>query len=176
MKKSGENFVLGVYNNEDVLIKAVNYIKSKDVAIYEVFTPYPVHGLDHVLGYRRSKLPVVAFSFGFLGFCCALLMQSYMLGIDWPMNIGGKDFIPLPAFVPITFEMTVLFCSFGMVGTFLVISDLNPLAKPRIFDVRITDDKLVLVIDLSKNSLSENSIAAILKDSGASEVNNKYFS
>jgi hypothetical protein len=102
-------------------------------------------------------------------------MQSYMLGIDWPMNIGGKDFIPLPAFVPITFEMSVLFCSFGMVFTFLIISDLKPWAKPRIFDTRITDDKLVLVVDLSNNNLHKSSIAEILKESGASEVNNKYF-
>lgn len=82
MKKSGENFLLGVYSDEDILLKAINYIKSKDIKIYEVFSPYPIHGIDDVLGYRRSKLPVVAFCFGFLGFCCALLMQSYMLGID----------------------------------------------------------------------------------------------
>jgi len=175
MTNFGKNFLLGIYNNENLLLKAVSTIRNKGVKIYEVFTPYPIHGIDDALGYRRSKLPVVAFSFGFLGFCCALLMQSYMLGFDWPMNIGGKDFIPLPAFVPITFELTVLVGSWGMVITFLVISDLKPWGKPVIFDTRSTDDKLVLVIDLSNNDLSENDISSILKNSGASEVNNKTF-
>lgn len=175
MEKSKKNFLLGIYNDEDILLKAVSYIRKKGVIIQEVFSPYPIHGLDHVLGYKRSRLPIVAFLFGSLGFSLALLMQSYMLGIDWPMNIGGKDFIPLPAFIPITFEMTVLFCSFGMVFTFLIISDLKPWKSPIIFDVRSTDDKMILVVNLLDNNLSRDNICSILKNSGASEVNNKSF-
>jgi len=91
------------------------------------------------------------------------------------MNIGGKNFIPLPAFIPITFECTILFASLGMVGTFLVISDLKPYGKPKIFDSRSTDDKLVVVIDLSENSLDKD-VSSILINTGALEVNKKNFS
>jgi len=91
------------------------------------------------------------------------------------MNIGGKNFIPLPAFIPITFECTILFASLGMVGTFLVISDLKPYGNPKIFDPRSTDDKLVVVIDLSENSLDKD-VSSILINTGALEVNKKNFS
>ena len=98
-----------------------------------------------------------------------------MLVIDWPMIIGGKDSIPLPAFIPVTFELTVLLAAFGMVGTFFVISNLKPWAKPRIFDIRSTDDKHVMAIDLDRNDKSEADIKKVLQGSGAVEVNNKKF-
>lgn len=175
MKKNKENFLVGVYENEDVLLNAIKTIRKNKIKIYEVFTPYPVHGIDDLLGYRRSKLPIGAFCFGFCGAMFGLLMQSYMLGFDWPMNIGGKNFIPLPAFIPVTFECTVLWASLGMVGIFLVISDLRPFGKFRVFDSRSTDDKLVVAIDLSENSVSKDDVSSILINTGALEVNKKNF-
>jgi hypothetical protein len=91
------------------------------------------------------------------------------------MIVGGKDFIPFPAFIPVTFELTVLLASLGMVATFLIASNLKPYGKPRLFDIRVTDDKHVMAIDLAKNKLSEEQINSIVKDSGASEVNRKNF-
>jgi len=175
MAKSKKNFLIGIYEDEDILLDAIKTIRKNKIKIYEVFTPFPVHGIDDVLGYRRSKLPIAAFCFGALGCTFGLSMQSFMLGIDWPMNIGGKDFIPLPAFIPVTFECTVLFASFGMVGVFLAISGLKPWANPTIFDKRSTDDKLVVVIDLSENIVSQDNIISVLTDSGTSEINKKNF-
>ena len=91
------------------------------------------------------------------------------------MNIGGKDFISIPAFIPVTFEMTVLLASFGMVGTLFVISNLKPWGRPKLFDIRITDDKLVMAVDLSKNTMTEKDIDKILKENGASEVSKKNY-
>ncbi|MCG8340188.1 MAG: DUF3341 domain-containing protein [Cytophagales bacterium] len=173
--ESGKNFLVGVYEDEEVLLKAVKQVQEGGVNIYEVFTPFPVHHLDHALGYRRSRLPVAAFLFGLLGAGLALLMQYYMLGIDWPMNIGGKNFVPLPTFIPVTFELTVLLAALGMVSVFLVISDLKPYGKPKIFDRRSTDDKLVVAVDLAENALMEKDIKTILLNSGAVEVNKKQF-
>jgi len=170
-----KNFVLGVYEDEDVLLKAVKSVRNTGVKIHEVFSPYPVHGLEDALGYRRTRLPIAAFMFGMLGTALALTMQIWMLGFDWPMIIGGKNFFALPPFIPVTFELTVLLSALGMVGTFMVISDLKPYKKPRIFDIRITDDKHVMAIDLAKNKLNRDEIAKIVKDSGASEVNDKTF-
>ena len=113
----GTNYVLGVFDDEDVLMAAVKTVRGEGVKIEEVYTPFPVHGLEDALGYKRSWLSIAAFLFGITGTTLALTMQIGMMGVDWPMIIGGKDHIPFPSFVPVTFELTVLLASFGMVGT-----------------------------------------------------------
>jgi len=171
----GTNYVLGVFDDEDVLMDAVKTVRREGVSIEEVYTPFPVHGLEDALGYKRSWLSIAAFLFGITGTSLALTMQIGMMGVDWPMIIGGKDHVPFPAFVPVTFELTVLLASFGMVGTFFVTSNLKPWGKPRIYDIRITDDKHVMAIDLDSNDKSEADIKKVLQGSGAIEVNNKTF-
>ena len=170
-----KNYVVGIFNDEDVLLDAVAKVRGSGVKIYEVFTPFPVHGLDEALGYKRTRLPIAAFMFGITGTGLALLMQIWMLGHDWPMIIGGKNFASLPPFVPVTFEFTVLLAALGMVGTFMIVSDMKPYKKPRYFDVRSTDDKHVMAIDLALNSKSKEDISRLLKEAGAEEVNEKNF-
>jgi Protein of unknown function (DUF3341) len=171
-----KNFLVGVFNDEDILLNAVPKIRSTGVKIHEVFSPFPVHGLDDALGYKRSRLPIAAFLFGMTGTSLALLMQIWMLGYDWPMIIGGKNYASLPPFIPVTFELTVLLAALGMVGTFMIVSDMKPYGWPRQFDVRSTDDKHVMAIDVDINSAkSKDEITRILKDAGASEVNTKTF-
>jgi hypothetical protein len=171
----GTNYIVGVYGDEEIVLKAIRSVRGAGVKIHEVFSPYPIHGIDDALGYKRSRLPRAAFMFGSLGLALALLMQFWMMGYDWPMIIGGKNFASLPPFIPVTFELTVLLSALGMVATFMVVSDLKPYKKPRIFDIRITDDKHVLAIDLGENKLSKNEIMTIVAQSGAEEVNEKLF-
>jgi hypothetical protein len=171
-----KNFLVGVFNDEDVLLNAVAKIRATGVKIHEVYSPFPVHGLDEALGYKRSRLPIAAFLFGMTGTSLALLMQIWMLGYDWPMIIGGKNYASLPPFIPVTFELTVLLAALGMVGTFMIVSDMKPYGWPRQFDVRSTDDKHVMAIDVDVNSAkSRDEITRILRDAGASEVNTKTF-
>lgn len=170
-----ENFLVGIFDDEDVLLHAVEHIRDKGVKIKEVYSPFPVHGLDEVLGYRRSRLPIAAFLFGMTGTGLALFTQIWMLGYDWPLIIGGKNFTNIPPFIPVTFEFTVLLSAFGMVGTFLIVSDMKPYKWPRQYDLRSTDDKHVMAIDLGANKIGKNEIQQILKASGASEVNEKSF-
>jgi hypothetical protein len=171
-----KSFIVGVFEDEDVLLDAVQQIRSSGVKIHEVYSPFPVHGLDEALGYKRSRLPIAAFLFGMTGTSLALLMQIWMLGYDWPMIIGGKNFASLPPFIPVTFEMTVLLASLGMVGTFMIASNMKPYGWPVQFDVRSTDDKHVMAIDLGMNNRhSSDNISKILKQAGASEVNLKTF-
>lgn len=172
---AGKNYIIGLYNDEDVLLAAVKKVRQSGVKIEEVYSPFPVHGLDEVLGYKRSRLPVAAFLFGLLGTILALTMQIYMLAIDWPMIIGGKPFLALPSFIPVTFELTVLLASLGMVATFLIVSNLKPYGNPRIFDLRSTDDMHVMALDLSANAFPVEELRKVLSDSGAVEVNDKSF-
>lgn len=170
-----ENFLVGIFDDEDVLVHAVENIRDKGVKIKEVYSPFPVHGLDEALGYRRSRLPIASFLFGMTGTSLALFTQIWMLGFDWPMIIGGKNFFSIPPFIPVTFEFTVLLAAFGMVGTFLVVSDMKPYKWPRQYDNRSTDDKHVMAIDLGANKISKDEIQRILKENGASEINEKSF-
>ncbi|MEQ9415139.1 MAG: DUF3341 domain-containing protein, partial [Cyclobacteriaceae bacterium] len=93
--ESNKNFVLGVFDDEDVLLHAVEKVRGKGVKIHEVYSPFPVHGLDEALGYKKTRLPIAAFIFGMTGTSLALIMQIWMLGYDWPMIIGGKNFASL---------------------------------------------------------------------------------
>jgi hypothetical protein len=170
-----DKYILGVYSDDDVVLKAIKNIRGAGIKIHEVFSPFPIHGIDDALGYKRSRLPKAAFLFGAIGLTLALTMQYWMLGYDWQMIIGGKNFASLPPFIPVSFELTVLLSALGMVGTFMVVSDLKPYKKAKIFDLRITDDKHVIAIDVADNKLAEKEISKIVAATGAEEVNEKSF-
>ncbi|NJO02177.1 MAG: DUF3341 domain-containing protein [Bacteroidia bacterium] len=165
-----QRFLVGIFDDESVLIPAVKQIRNAGVNIHEVYTPYPVHDLEHYLGYTRTRLAKAAFLFGATGTFLALLMQTSMMGYLWPMIVGGKDYLAYPDFVPVTFELTVLCAALGMVATFLLSNDLWPGKKALMFDPRSTDDKFVMAIDLGRNTkFTEEQIEEILTKSGVSE-------
>jgi hypothetical protein len=168
-------FLVGIYDDDDVVLKAVKDVKNAGVRIHEVYTPFPIHGLDVALGHPRSRLGIAAFIFAVSGTLTALLLTAYMEGYDWPMVVGGKDPYSPIVYVPVIFELTVLFCALGMVGTFLLSNGLGPTVKPLMYDLRTTDNKFAMTIDMSKNNLEEGDIERILKNSGAAEVNVKQF-
>jgi hypothetical protein len=172
---TGKNYTVGIFNDENSLMTAVKNVRGAGIKIEEVFSPYPVHGLDGALGYKMTRLPIAAFFFGLTGTTLALVMLFWMMGYDWPMIIGGKNFASVPPFIPVTFELTVLLSAFGMVFTFFVASDLKPWAKPRVFDARCTNDMHVMAIDLDVNSTGKEEINRLLNDAGALEVNDKNF-
>jgi hypothetical protein len=171
--EANKRYLVGVFDDEDVLLKAVKKVRNSGVKIHEVYTPFPIHGLDEALGYKRSRLPIAAFMFGITGTTCAITMQTWMLGYDWPIIIGGKEFVAGPDFVPVSFELTVLFAALGMVATFLITNNLWPGKKPMLFDSRSTDNKFIMAVDLSKNKLASDEITSILRNFGATEVNTK---
>lgn len=171
-----KHFVVGIFDDEDVLLNGIKKVRDSGIKIQDVYSPFPVHGIDDALGIKKTRLPIAAFMFGITGTALALLMQIWMLGYDWPMIIGGKNHASLPPFIPVTFEFTVLLSALGMVGTFMIVSDMKPYKWSRQFDIRSTDDKHVMAVDLSVNSgKSKDELKRILKESGASEVNDKSF-
>jgi hypothetical protein len=91
------------------------------------------------------------------------------------MIVGGKDAFAYPIYVPIAFELTVLFTALGMVSTFIISNGLGPTVQPLMFDLRTTDNKFAMAIDVENNKLQESEIETILKQSGAAEVNVKQF-
>ena len=112
-------FIHAIYDDDDKLLDAVKDLKENKVTIEEVFTPFPVHGLDHVMELAPTRIAIAAFLYGCVGFTFALLMINYIMIIDWPQNIGGKPSFSfqenMPAFVPVMFELTVFFTGHLMV-------------------------------------------------------------
>jgi hypothetical protein len=175
MSDANGKFLVGIYDDDDVVLEAVKKVKKAGVRIQEVYSPFPIHGLDVALGHPRSRLGIAAFLFGLTGTTTALLLTAYTESFDWPMIVGGKDSYSPVIYVPIIFELTVLFSALGMVGTFLISNGLGPTTKPLMYDLRTTDNKFAMAIDLSKNDIPEADIEQILKTSGAAEVNIKQF-
>lgn len=165
-----KKFIVAIFNHESIVIPAIKKVREQGITIFDCYTPFPVHGMDDALGLKRSRLPIVAFCCGLTGTLLAVLMQSYMMGIDWPMDIGGKPHFPWPSFVPATFEITVLLASFGMAAAYYISSRLIPGLKNIILDARASDDKFVLAIELGQNTQSAESIKQLLKEVGAEEI------
>jgi hypothetical protein len=105
---ANKHFIVGIFDDEEVLLKGIGNVRGNGVKIHDVYSPFPVHGIDDALSIKRTRLPIAAFMFGLTGTSLALLMQIWMLGYDWPMIIGGKNFASLPPFIPVTFELTVM--------------------------------------------------------------------
>ncbi|MFN3529828.1 MAG: DUF3341 domain-containing protein [Bacteroidia bacterium] len=166
-----QKYIIGTFNDEEPLLEAVKEVRATGTPIHECYTPFPVHGLDEALGYKRSRLPKAAFIFGCIGFSLALLMQAWMLGLNWPMNIGGKPALAWPDFVPVTFELTVLITALGMVGTYLVASGFIPGNEAKMPDPRVTSHKFCIAIP--SNTADYDMINSLLLQLGAEEVEEK---
>ena len=170
MSNNLQKFLLGKYKTPEAVSAGVSALNDKGIRVYDVYSPFPIHGMEDLLGFKRSRLTVAAFLFGCTGLILAALMQIYMLVWDWPMDIGGKPNFQGPALIPVTFELTVLFSAFGMVFTFLFISKMFPWKKPVLFDDRVTDDVFVLAVDQANLGDSRKEVEDILKKAGAYEI------
>jgi hypothetical protein len=167
----------GLFGDEEVLLASAKELVSKGVHVKDVFSPFPIHGIDPVIGVPPTRLHIAGFIYGIVGLCLALFMFWFTLIMDWPMNIGGKPNFSLlqnlPAFIPITFEMTVFCASHGMVVSFMIRNAIYPGKKNWNPDSRTTDDKFLIQIDLDENSMSAKEIKGILKSTGAEEITQK---
>jgi hypothetical protein len=165
-----KKFVVGCFDDEDVLFPAVKKTRSAGYKIHDVYTPMPIHGLDKALGLRETSLHTAGFIYGITGTTTALSGIGWIFNASWPLNFGGKSHFSLPAWIPITFELTVLFSAVGMVMTFCYLCQLAPFVKKHHFHLRSTDDKFVMVIECTPRT-SEAEAQSFLKSVGATEIN-----
>ena len=167
----------GLFGDEEVLLASAKKLVSKGVHVSDVFSPFPIHGIDPVIGVPPTRLHIAGFIYGLVGMGLALFMFWFTLIMDWPMNIGGKPNFSLlenlPAFIPVTFEMTVFCAAHGMAVTYFIRNTIYPGKKNWNPDLRTTDDKFLIQINLDENTLSGEEIEAILKETGAEEITQK---
>lgn len=165
-----KKFVVGVFDDESNLFHAVRRVRKAGYRLHEVYTPFPLHGLDREMGLRDTSIHTAGFIYGITGTALALGFMTWVFIRDWPLNIGGKPHFALPAWVPIIFEFTVLLSSVGMVLTFCYVCQLAPFVRKHHFHLRSTDDKFVMVIDVSSGT-NETEVGELLTEVGAGEVN-----
>lgn len=164
-----KRYVVACFDDEEVLFPAVKRVRNAGYKIQDVYTPFAVHGLDHALGMRETSLHTAGFIYGLLGTTTAVSGMGWVFIQDWPMNIGGKPNFALPAFIPIIFELTVLFAAVGMVLTFCYLCQLAPFIKKHHFHPRATDDLFVMVIECTDKTNVED-LKAFMQKAGAIEV------
>jgi hypothetical protein len=170
--------VHAMFDDDHRLLEAAKELVSKGIRIKDVYSPFPIHGLDPVIGVKRTRMAVVAFMFGAMGLSLALLGMWYFMIYDWPMNIGGKPSFSLlqnlPSFIPVTFEFTVLCAAHGMAITYMLRNGTLPGMPAVNPDPRTTDDKFVMEItDVENPNMSTEELGDMLKSVGAIEINQK---
>ena len=162
----------GIFDDDVVLLKAIKTLREQGIKIANVFSPFPVHGIEKALGIKGTRMAIVSFLFGATGTSLAVLMMWYMNIFDWPMDIGGKPSFALykniPAYIPITFEVTVLLAAHGMAITFFLRSWILPGVQPKVPDNRMSDDHFVMQLDV--NDSNKGALSSALKQVGAIEV------
>jgi hypothetical protein len=169
--------VLAFFDTPDSLLAATAKVRAQNYEHWDVFTPYPIHGMDDAQGLRRSPIPYVTFIAGLTGCSVAFLLQYWTSAVDWPLNVGGKPFNSWPAFVPIMFELTVLFAGLCTAGAMFALNGL-PNVSRKIFDPSLTRDRYAIVIEAPKKAsgssrykaFSEAEASQFLKQLGAKEV------
>jgi len=168
-----KKFIVGSFDDEAVLFPAVKNVRKSGYKIYEIYTPFPIHGLDKAMGLRDTSLHTAGFIYAAIGTATALGFISWALAVDWQIVFGGKPFFSLPAWIPIMFELTVLFSSVGMVLTFCYLCQLAPFVKKDHFNLRSTDDLFVMVLE-STGRTNEAETIAFLESLGAKDVKVDY--
>lgn len=169
-----KRFLLGKFWHPDHVLAAVKQFKEKNMLVYDVYSPFPLHGIEPFLNIRRTRLAIASFIYGLLGTTTALTMMGLLYGVVWPMNIGGKPSLAVVDAVPIGFELTVLFAAHGMVLTFFIVGQYWPGKKVKLFDDRQTDDVFIVAFDEEKVE-DEAEVRAMLEAHGAYEVSTKTF-
>ncbi len=164
-----KNFVIGGFREEPEIFEAVRKVRLSGYKLHDVYAPYPVHGLDEAMGLRGTSIHTAGFVYGLLGTLTALCGMGFCTAISWQLDIDGKPHFPLAAFIPITFELTVLFSSVGMVITYCWLNQMMPGVKKHLFHPRQTDDLFVVVIELTGKTTAAE-VKAFFESLGAIDI------
>ncbi|MBB5635795.1 hypothetical protein HDF26_003766 [Pedobacter cryoconitis] len=166
---SNIKYILGSFGDPDEMMHGIEKLQENNIKIHDVYTPMPIHGIEAKLGVKRSRLDILAFFCGITGTVSAFALIYLTSVVDWRHNIGGKPAFALPDFIPIMFEVTILFCAFGLVGSYYASTHLFPGRAPRVMDLRATDDRFIIAVDAQENG-DHSKIDGLLKEAGAIEV------
>jgi len=159
--------LVAFFRSGDEVLAATQRVVRAGLPVREVYGPYPLHEIDGLLERRRSRLPWVTLVAGAFGGLSALAFQFYTAVWDWPINVGGKPANSTLAFIPITFELTVLLGGLATAAALLVVGRLMPRVRPPEYLPRVTDDRFALVVDRPAAEAEATDLRRLLEQAGA---------
>lgn len=148
-----ERYTAAYFTNEDDLKGSAAEARLRGFEIHDVYSPFPIHGMDDAVGIKPSRLTWVAFAGGALGLITAVVLQVYTSAYAWALNIGGKPFNSILLFVPVAFELTVLFAGLTSIFVLFYVCGLSPFSKRKSLE-GVNNDRFVLVLNHSGASFS----------------------
>ncbi len=159
----------GIFLQEHRVVEAARKVREAGFIKFDAISPYPIHGMEEACGIKRSGIPYVTFGAGIMGLLAGLGLVYYTAVVDWPINVGGKPMFSLPAFIPILFELTVLFAALCSVGAMFYLCKM-PKIDPPVIDKDLTCNKFAIFIPENDLNYNQERVEKLLKDLGASEV------
>lgn len=167
-------YKIGVFDEKEKFLSSIRMLQEQKAEIYDVYTPYPIHEVFHLLK-RKSKLPTAAYFFGLFGIIATLGFLYFTSVIDWPIVYGGKPFNSFPSFIVVTIVVTIFTVTVLSLAAFSARSKLFPGRDNTIFDNRATDDKFVIVVAVAEEGNEVSKTDQVLHELGAVEVFDKKF-
>lgn len=165
--------ILAEVRNPKELIDIAKTVNKNGYKKYDTFSPFPIHGMDKAMSLQKSKLGWIVFSHGLLGFTGALSMIYYMMVIDYPLNISGKSLMNIPAWIPVTFELTILLSAFGAVFGMFFLNGLprlnHPLFSSENFK-KATNDGFFICIEANDPQFEPEKVQNLLSEAGATNI------
>ncbi|MCB0379332.1 MAG: DUF3341 domain-containing protein [Bdellovibrionales bacterium] len=165
-KKGG---IAGIWSDDDKILEAAAKMRDAGYKKFDAITPFPVHGMEEAVGIKRSMIPWVTFVMGITGCAAGLGLQYWTSAVSWALNVGGKPFFSLPAFIPVTFETTVLFAALSSVIAMFALNGL-PKVNPPILHPDLTSHKFALWVPETEAGYDADKIEKLLKELGAEEI------
>jgi hypothetical protein len=162
--------LVGHFAREKDVVEATVAARTRGLTIVDAYAPYAVHGLDRAMGLAPSKLPWVCFLLGLLGAAFKVWFEYWTTAADWPINVGGKPWNSLPAFVPVTFEVMVLFAGVSTVIAFFLVTGLRPGRAADMPDPRVTNDRFVLVLEETDAAFDAVQVRSLFDEHNAVRV------
>ncbi len=169
-----KKIIAGIWDTEHDVVEAAKKAKAKGYEKLDVISPYPLHGIDDVLGIPRSFIPYITFVMGLAGCAFGTWFTWYVAAYDWPLNIGGKPMWSLAAFIPVIFETTVLFAALSSVGAMIVLNGL-PTMNPPIIDHDLTSHRFALFLTEDDSMFDPQKVEGYFKELGAKDVKHSEF-
>lgn len=158
------------FSREEDILAATRAVRAARLEVVDVWSPYAVHGMDKAMGLEPSRLPLVCFFLGLTGAALKIWFEYWTTASSWPINVGGKPWDSLPAFIPVTFEVMVLSAGISTVIAFLIAARLWPGKKPLTPDPRATDDRFVLVVEQTDSAFDAVRVSEMLSRFNAFDI------
>lgn len=161
--------IAGIWEDEHMVLKAARKTREAGFTKFDAISAYPIHGMEEACGIKRSWIPYVTFIAGVVGLTCGLLLTWWTSAVNWAVNVGGKPFFSLPAFIPIMFELTILFAALSSVAALFYACKIPRIDPPNI-DPDLSSHKFAIFVPQNDTGYDESRIEKMFRELGATEV------